>query len=121
MKSRAGLCARRSAVGTEADPTHDQKGPVFARMSFAPAGDSWRKTTRRRYSYGGHASHVEMVWCPADFFAQSSVLSTHYLSIDHESASGGTPETFSLYAFQAFGPASFLAFRLASKRNYKDW
>jgi hypothetical protein len=40
--------------------------------SWSQEDDSWRKTT----------SHVEMVGWQAGFFAQSSVLSTHYLSID---------------------------------------
>ncbi len=62
-------------------PAHDGKGPLFALSSFAAAGnswsqedDSWRKTT----------SHVEMAAWQAGFFAQSSVLSTHYLSFDPE-------------------------------------
>jgi len=35
-------------------------------------------------SYAGQASHVEGVRHTAVFFAQSSVLSTHYLPIDLE-------------------------------------
>jgi len=49
MKSRAGLCARRSAVGTEADPTHDRKGPLFALSSFAAAGNSWPQEDRSSF------------------------------------------------------------------------
>jgi len=52
---------------------------VFAHMSFAPAGNSWRKPTRRRYRYGGQARHVEMVGRQAGFLAQSSVLITQSL------------------------------------------
>jgi hypothetical protein len=44
-------------------------GPVFARMSFAPAGDSWRKRTLLD----------EAASRQTGFFAQSSFLSTQSL------------------------------------------
>ena len=34
--------------------------------------------------YAGQASHVDGIACQADLFAQSSVLSTHYLSTEPE-------------------------------------
>jgi len=57
---------------------------TLLRWSFGATGNSCRKPNPLRYSFGGYASHVEMVARKTGFFAQSSVLSTHYLSIDSD-------------------------------------
>jgi hypothetical protein len=66
-------------------PAYAGKRSLFALSSFAAAGNSGpqkdlsgRKTTRRRYRYGGHASHVEGVVRQSTLFAKSSALSPYF-------------------------------------------
>jgi hypothetical protein len=54
------------------------------RKLMAPGARFMPETDSASLCHAGEASHVEMIGGHAGFFAQSSVLSAHYLSIDPE-------------------------------------